>query len=256
MFRIAPLPALFRPSTSHVYPPFKQGRYMEEYLYAFFSEHATKIVSEWIYLPVFWTNLQNHPGFATQKGKYQLLLDRVVATYPVGSRFFTCVQHDDGPGLRLPVGTVVYGACSGEIPLPLIYEDRSERLLATPRRCFQERDLLVSFVGTVGTHPVREAMRKALEGRNGVYFHSRGAWSPSVPEEDAGRFVEITSRSRFCLAPRGYGRSSFRFFEAMLLDVVPIYVWDESGYHKKMNLPMTGSAYPFTSPNSLDSMTA
>lgn len=227
MLRIAPLPALFRPSTSHVYPPFKQGRYMEEYLYAFFSEHAVEIVSEWIYLPVFWTNLQNHPGFVTQKGKYQLLLDRVVATYPAGSRFFTCVQHDDGPGLRLPADTRVYGACSGDIPLPLIYEDSGERLLTAPRRDIQGRDVLASFVGTVGTHPVREAMRKALEGRNGVYFHSRGTWSPSVPEDDAGRFVEITSRSRFCLAPRGYGRSSFRFFEAMLLDVIPVYVWDD-----------------------------
>jgi hypothetical protein len=109
----------------------------------------------------------------------------------------------------------------------LIYEDSGERLLTAPRRDIQGRDVLASFVGTVGTHPVREAMRKALEGRNGVYFHSRGTWSPSVPEDDAGRFVEITSRSRFCLAPRGYGRSSFRFFEAMLLDVIPVYVWDD-----------------------------
>ena len=200
---------------------------MEEYIYAFFCEHAEEISSEWIYLPVFWTNLQNHPGFATQKGKYQLLLDRVIHTYPVGSRFFTCVQHDDGPGLRLPVGTVVYGACSGDISLPLLYEDRSERLLSAPRRAFGERDILASFVGTMGTHPVREAMRKALESCDRVYLHSRGTWSPSVPEEDAGRFIEVTSRSRFCLAPRGYGRSSFRFFEAMLLDVVPVYVWDD-----------------------------
>ena len=29
------------------------------------------------------------------------------------------------------------------------------------------------------------------------------------------------------MAPRGYGRSSFRFFEAMLLDTIPVYVWDD-----------------------------
>jgi hypothetical protein len=29
------------------------------------------------------------------------------------------------------------------------------------------------------------------------------------------------------LAPRGYGRSSFRFFEAMLLNVIPVYFWDD-----------------------------
>jgi Exostosin family len=225
--RIAGLPALFRPSTSHVYPPFKKGRYMEEYLYEFFVAHAHEIQTGWIYLPVFWTHLQNHPAFPVQKGKYQLLLDRAISCYPAGSRFFTCVQHDDGPGLTLPPGTVVYGACSGDVPLPLLYEDTTERLYSVPRLLFPEKVILASFVGTLGTHPVREAMHRALEGRDGIVLHSRGAWSVSVAEEDVNRFVEVTSRSSFCLAPRGYGRSSFRFFEAMRLDVIPVYIWDD-----------------------------
>jgi len=229
VLRIVGLPSLFRPATSHVYPPFKRGRYMEEYVYDVLvtQRRGDEIDTDWIYIPVFWTNLQNHPGFSAQKGKYQMLLDRALLAYPAGSRFFTCVQHDDGPGLQLPPTCRVYGACTGDRPLPLIYEDTEERLLNTFRRPLQEKDLLLSFVGTVGTHPVREVCRRALEGRTGVMFSSRGGWSPSVPEEDARRFVEWTGRSRFCLAPRGYGRSSFRFFEAMLLDVVPVYVWDD-----------------------------
>lgn len=202
---------------------------MEEYIYDALvtQERSQEIETDLIYVPIFWTNLQNHPGFSSQRGKYQMLLDRALLAYPKGSHFFTCVQHDDGPGLSLPVGCRVYGACTGNIPLPLIYEDTEERLLSADRKNFQERDILLSFVGTVGTHPIREAARRALEGRSGVMFSSRDTWSASVPEEDAKRFVEWTGRSRFCLAPRGYGRSSFRFFEAMLLDVVPVYVWDD-----------------------------
>lgn len=229
MIRIAPLPSLFRPQTSHVYPPFKKGLYLEEYVWAWLVRTSGPEAHDdsWVYLPVFWTNLQNHPGFSCSKGKYQFLLNQAVRAYPAGTRFFTCVQHDDGPGLVLPPGTRIYGACRGDVPLPLIYEDTSERLLHYPRKGFQERDLLVSFVGTVGTHPVREVLRRVLEGRDGVVFSSRGAWSPVVGEGDAEQFLEVTARSRFCLAPRGYGRSSFRFFEAMLLDVVPVYVWDD-----------------------------
>ena len=52
-------------------------------------------------------------------------------------------------------------------------------------------------------------------------------WSPTVSEQAAEVFVNETIRSKFCLAPRGYGRSSFRFFEAMLLDTVPVYFWDD-----------------------------
>lgn len=238
MIQIAPLPALFRPGTSHVYPPFKNGRYMEEYVYEWMrlqaqASEASREASGkadnavWVYLPVFWTNLQNHPGFAVNRPKYQHLLNQCVRGYPAGVRFFTCVQHDDGCGMVLPAGTRVYGACTGDIPLPLVYEDTTERLVKYPRRAYRDKDVIASFVGTLGTHPVREALRHALEGRAGMVFSSRGAWSASVGASDAERFLEVTSRSRFCLAPRGYGRSSFRFFEAMWLDVLPVYVWDD-----------------------------
>jgi len=225
--RILPLDRLFRPATSHVYPPFKQGRYLEEFVYQYVLENHLRMETSWVYLPVFWTNLQNHPAFSSHRARYQLLLDRMVRSLPSGTQFVTVVQHDDGPMLDLPPGTVVYGCCTGHRPLPLIYEDTSLRLLRAPRIPHGEREWLMSFVGTTGTHPLRTRLRQAVEGRTGVYWSSRGAWSASVAESDASQFVSVTSRSRFCLAPRGYGRSSFRFFEAMLLDTVPVYVWDD-----------------------------
>jgi len=60
-----------------------------------------------------------------------------------------------------------------------------------------------------------------------ITCHVKSTWSPAVPQDDAKRFIETTLSSRFCLAPRGYGRSSFRFFEAIQLDTIPIYVWDD-----------------------------
>ena len=89
----------FRPKTSHVYPPFKHGRYMEEYVYDYFMEHCNRIETACVYIPIFWTNLQNHPGFSTRKESYQLLLDTVLKPYPRDTLFFTVVQHDDGPQL-------------------------------------------------------------------------------------------------------------------------------------------------------------
>jgi hypothetical protein len=61
----------------------------------------------------------------------------------------------------------------------------------------------------------------------GIDCHTKSVWNVHVPENDALTFIEKTLRSRFCLAPRGYGRSSFRFFEAMQLDTVPVYIWDD-----------------------------
>ena len=40
-------------------------------------------------------------------------------------------------------------------------------------------------------------------------------------------FINETINSKFALAPRGYGRSSFRFFEIFKLKTVPVYIWDD-----------------------------
>lgn len=224
--RILSLPAQFRPGTSILYPPFKKGRYLEEYVYEYMKEHADTLVTEYVYLPIFWTNLQNHPGFKKMKEGLSILLEREYNKYSSTTQFFTVVQHDDGPQLPLPKGTIIFGACTGTIPIPLVYEDESNYLLSRPRQ--QEKKYLASFVGTL-THSVREKMVANVEKKADVFLMTQPhhAWTNQVSSSAADIFVESTLQSKFCLAPRGYGRSSFRFFEAMLLDVVPVYFWDD-----------------------------
>ena len=220
--KVVELGKMFRPGTSHVYPPFKKGRYMEEFMYEYLL--ARTIITDWVYLPVFWTNLQNHPGFAENKAKLQIVLDRALTGMPPDTKYFTIVQHDDGPQLKIPPQTMVFGACTGTIPLPLIYEDTSHKLLTAPR---MNKTMLASFVGTKTTHPLRGEMVRHLDGKQGIQCQGANVWKVNVVEQDAARFVEWTLRSKFCLAPRGYGRSSFRFFEAMQLDTIPVYLWDD-----------------------------
>jgi hypothetical protein len=222
--KIVELGKMFRPGTSHVYPPFKKGRYMEEFMYEYLLARKNDLSTDWVYLPVFWTNLQNHPGFSVNKAKYQMLLDQALLDMPSDTKYFTIVQHDDGPLLKLPPQTDVFGACTGTIPLPLIYEDTSHTLLTAPRLI---KTMLASFVGTKTTHPLRGEMVRHLEGKQGIQCQAAPVWKVNVVEQDAARFVEWTLRSKFCLAPRGYGRSSFRFFEAMQLDTIPVYLWDD-----------------------------
>jgi hypothetical protein len=51
-----------------------------------------------------------------------------------------------------------------------------------------------------------------------------------VQKEDQATFIDYTVKSKFALAPRGYGRSSFRFFEIFKLGTIPIYVWDDKNW--------------------------
>lgn len=196
---------------------------MEEFAYETLLSKKDEIQTDLVYLPIFWTNLQNHPGFAQSRSKYDIVLNQALQQYPKNTRYFTIVQHDDGPQLQLPKDTLVFGACTGTIPLPLIYEDTTNRLALLERK---EPDLFASFVGSL-THPVRQRMATAVESRPYIVCRMQKAWNVKVPTEQADEFLDLTLRSKFCLAPRGYGRSSFRFFEAILMDTIPVYFWDD-----------------------------
>ena len=224
--KILDLGRQFRPKTSITYPPFKNGRYMEEYFYDYSTnpENNHKINTERIYIPAFWTNIQNHPNFSDMKENLNILLKRAYTLFPESTPYFTIVQADLGVELVLPKNTLVFGACYGDIPLPLIYEDVTNRLLNTPRPI--QRKLRGSFVGTY-THTLRQKMFLSI-GRNPNFkFETNDIWTNSVPHAAADTFIKTTLNSKYCLAPRGFGRSSFRFFEAMLLDTVPVYFWDD-----------------------------
>ncbi len=233
------LPKQFRPKTSIIYPPFKNGRYMEEYFYDFYISFLNKRGSAKgvIYIPVFWTNIQNHPGFSKTKHVLSQILSEKLLEYdkkynPI--KYFTVVQHDDGILLSLPKQILdkltIFGACTGDIPLPLIYEDTTNTLEKYRINSINlKKDFLVSFIGSE-THSVRKNMMdKLLKNGNNprIGLQSSKSWTNSVSDSAADKFLEMTIKSEFCLAPRGYGRSSFRFFEAIELGIPPVYIWDD-----------------------------
>jgi len=226
--RILDIGKQFRPKTSIVYPPFKNGRYMEEYFYDYVinPENNDKINGQdHVYIPAFWTNIQNHPNFSNMKDSLNVLLKRATQLLPNSTNYFTVVQADLGVELVLPKNTLVFGACYGDIPLPLIYEDTTNKLLNT-QRLEQQRKILGSFVGTY-THSLRQKIFLSVGRNSNFKFQTSDTWTNSVSQSQADTFIRTTLNSKFCLAPRGFGRSSFRFFEAIQLDTVPVYFWDD-----------------------------
>ena len=233
------LPRQFRPKTSIVYPPFKNGMYMEEYFYDYISNnidmindtHTTELAINALYIPIFWTNLQNHPGFKRMRENLSLILNEALQMFkqahPNITTYFTVVQHDDGPLLPLPPKTEIFGACTGTIPLPLIYEDNNNTLTnIAPRPSNSDKSYLASFVGS-NTHKVRRQMSETLKNHEDIYFSVQNIWTNTISENLSDLFISKTLDSKFCLCPRGYGRSSFRFFESMLLGIPPVYFWDD-----------------------------
>lgn len=221
---------MFYMETDVIYPPFKQGYYMEEYFFHYMKKHGLQYDKQGRrYIPALWTNFQIDPKFHENKESMQTALDNYIADYPCEKGYFIVIQHDDGPMLRLPTNTTIYGACTGSLPLPLIYEDQSQRLATLKTnnmRPFGERTKLCSFVGTI-THKVRQDCINEYQKYGRYSFHTQPTWSNVVSEDLQDIFIKETMNAKFALAPRGYGRSSFRFFEILQLGTIPIYVWDD-----------------------------
>jgi hypothetical protein len=221
---------LFNSLNKDTYPPFKNGLYLEEYFYKKITEENPNLTRK--YIPVKWTNFQIEGWFPSKKEEMQALLDNWVKDNPSNNGYFTLVQYDDGPLLRLPENTIVYGACSGDIPIPLIYQDINNTLNNIPKRQFKEKQIFCSFVGNITSNHVqpnvRLEMKNSLSNNPNFIFYDSGGWTPSVNVDLQKKFVNITLNSKFALAPRGYGRGSFRFFECLQLGTIPIYLWNDN----------------------------
>ena len=221
--------SLFYCRNKDTYPPFKNGLYLEEYFFR-------KITSENLllkrkYIPALWTNFQIEGWFESKKLEMQIALNNWLRENPCEDGYFTIVQYDDGPKLNIPENTIVYGACSGNIPIPLIYQDINNTLVNIHKKSFSEKKILCSFIGNITSNHiqpnVREIMKNVFEKNPKFVFYNSGGWTPSVNVDLQKIFVNTTINSKFALAPRGYGRGSFRFFECFQLGTIPIYIWND-----------------------------
>jgi len=73
-------------------------------------------------------------------------------------------------------------------------------------------------MGRLSTHPIRIKVAKRLENMS-EYSVVDGSFSTT-------RYIHSLLSSYVALCPRGYGGSSFRFYEAMQLGIVPFLIGD------------------------------
>ena len=208
--------SLLRPEPSYpVYPPYHQGKYIEDYFFDFYIKNKDQFDAKGrTLIPVSWTTLyvENTPI------NIQEYLDQLD---PNGA-YFTVVQHDEGIRQRLPANTLVFeaGGLGNGIPIPLVCSKFKNPFT------YQSKTFFCSFVGSL-THPIRRALYDAYHDVGHGYVFSAQNWSQQVEHERLQEFIKITANSEFALAPRGYGATSFRLYEVMQLGAIPVYVSDK-----------------------------
>jgi hypothetical protein len=202
--------------TYPVYPPYHIGDYIEDFFYKKFIEENPNVARAYIALS--WTTLycQNQdPG-----------IQNFLNSLDQSKSYFTVCQHDDAPRHSLPPNTLCFSAggnVSGSniIPIPLICSELSKELILK-----EKKQYTASFVGSA-THSIRIKMAQILFGKSDYQIWLKN-WSPSVDKPDFKLFLELASKSKYMLCPRGYGLNSFRLYEAFQLNCVPVIITDKS----------------------------
>ncbi len=183
------------------YPKHNKSPLIEDYAREYFA--SAPVNSEWEYVPVGWTGYHCRNGY----GKNLKPLQDFVNSLPK-KKYWTIVQYDDGILVDFQCKTFSC-ASKGDYPIPVLCErHKAERLKTRYWACFS---------GNLRTNPIRQEMYRQLSGSAGIYI--RDSFTTAS-------YIKDLCQSVFALCPRGYGLTSFRLYEAMALDCIPIYISD------------------------------
>jgi hypothetical protein len=174
--------------------------------------------ADYIYLPVFWNRFYINTPDADGHwgGGVDELNEQVSEVLKYGIPVFTISEADE---------FVLHPQINWGDMIMFISSRRGERgidipLLSAPHDVSEmtEKKYLASFVGSLGTDGTRMAMQEELINRKDCHVEHGNNGSEY--------FVNLMLSSYISLCPRGAGGQSFRFYEAMQLGVVPLYISD------------------------------
>jgi len=203
------------------YPPHQKGEMLEYQFYNYFIKNKEKISDNYIYIPILWTNL--YANFRTKKDiVHNLVKSNVLPLINPNKKYFTIVQSANGIEMSLPNNIMVFSQGGvGDVPLPLISTPTTEYDVNT------KKDIFASFIGR-DTHNCRKELYNNLNNKEGYYINIIGNISTPINDKHQSEFKDIMSRSVFSLAPRGFGPTSFRLYECMWYDSIPVYIYDDA----------------------------
>ena len=91
-----------------------------------------------------------------------------------------------------------------------------------------EKNILVSFLGSV-THPVRESIKNNILAENIIFrdtYHITSNFFDEDKNKEELEYIDILSRSRFSLCPRGTNPNSMRLWESLAAGAIPVLISD------------------------------
>lgn len=223
-----PVAPRFQPDhQDYVWPPQNQRTgcdYGVEQSFDWWVQNQKFLVDEidkadWVYLPIYWNRwyINVHDKDGHWGGGVDQLNQQVKDVLGYGIPTFTISEADEfvlHDTIEWGDLVMFIGSRRGEkgIDIPLLSS------LHDTTSTKDDRKWLASFIGSLGTDSVRQEMYEELQNRKDCHV-KHGNYGSSY-------FVNLIQDSYIALCPRGTAAQSFRFYEAMQIGTVPLYISD------------------------------
>jgi hypothetical protein len=225
------------------YPPYADI-YFEEYFYKKYLEYITEENNEInsIYIPLNWTFFIKR-NFGLCHDDLKRSLNSLDNSYS----YFTVCTHDNAPPywFNFPSKTKIFCGAYYDIdpllnninenffkkyiPIPLVVSPTINSIVSNKKNIHKK--YLASFVGQ-NTNDLRDALTDKYQKNSKFYIEM--IINPNIKINDGKdasapqpfNFIQKSLESYFILCPRGVSPTSYRLYEAMQLNRVPVYISD------------------------------
>lgn len=214
MSKFVQVPPPFRQFDNFPYPAHNRIPF-EWWLYQ--NLISEEIKGDRLYLPIQWGAFFRSANY----GEYKPLMNELqiyLNSLDREKKYFSICQWDTGILVDVSHLDIQVFSMSGppvDYPLPLLCEPHPFKF------GMGNKDIFCSFVGRL-THQLRQTVMDTVPR----HIPARRYYVTDAPHT-ANQFCNILSRSKFSLALRGFGCTSFRLLESMQYGALPVYVSDE-----------------------------
>lgn len=172
------------------------------------------------YIPVYWTKVILMHGMDFAKSCLQDLYAEynsakpklLIVQHDCADELLSCIKHEHLIGAVCSRTT----RSSRLVDIPLLASPSIDSLVLPA----QHKKYLSNFIGRI-THPIRQELYSQISSAESDlhFIKITNSMDPKL-------YAKVLSSSRFTFCPRGYGGSSFRFWEALALGSIPVLIGD------------------------------
>lgn len=214
----------FRQYPFHNYGNYN-GPWIENY---YISNHSYN--GPIIFLPIPWTDLWCYIYYNPSKALEIIIpLKQFIDNLPKDQLFYTIIQHDHGHllfknntqfSIEFPKNIIVFTSTGiGHCNIPLL---KDPSLFDYPTINYNKRKYLVSFIGRIDQsndiNSIRSNINRICQENLRENYHH-------FFSNQNNEWIDYMANSVYSICPRGNANTSFRLYEAIYLETIPIYIY-------------------------------